>query len=168
MSRRRTSRPDYSWSNFGDVMPDVDLSTGNGQFGTTGSNVTSPQTLIRARGRVALTLNATAVGESTLLVCGLMRMNTDAFVAGTAPELVTNTVDEASWIWQGSLFVTSGEEAAVNQNFLTDSIEVDSKAMRKLKPGDTIAFVFHAAGALSQDQGGTYNLTYYFHCLNQS
>ncbi len=167
MARRRSSRPSYSWTNFGDVQPNVDISTGSGQFGTTGSNVLTPQTLIRARGKIGLSLNPSAVGESLMLLCGLMQIAGDGFLGNDAPELFTNSDDEASWIWQGALYVHSGDEAAVNENRLHAAIDVDTKAMRKLKPGQTIAFVFQTPAALTQDQAGTYDLTYFFHCLIQ-
>ena len=166
MAQRRTSRPDYSWSNFGDVESGVDISTATGQFGTTASAVVLPQTLTRTRGRVSMTLNPAAVNETLTLLCGLVVVNSDA-LSGDAPEIFTAGDDEASWIWQGSLYVDSGNETAVNENFLSDSVQVDSKAMRKLKPGNLIAFVFHVPAALRNDQGGTYKISYYFHCLNQ-
>ncbi len=167
--QRRTSRPDYSWSNFGDVMEDQDLSSTSGILGTTAQTVLTSQTLIRTRGRVGVTLNATAVDERTMLLMGLVIMNGDAFtVGGTAPEIFTGVDDEASWIWQGSIYLDSGNEAAVNTNQLWGTVEVDNKAMRKLKPGQVIAFVFQTPPALTTDQGGTYDLIYYFHCLNQS
>ncbi len=167
---RRTSRPDFSWANFGDIEAAVDLSVATAQMGTTALEAVVPQTLTRIRGKVALTLNAAGVGESVLMVCGLLIMNKDAFAVGNtaAPELVLNGIDEASWIWQGTLYVDSGDEAAVNTNFLTDSIEVDSKAMRKQKPGQTLVFIWQANGQLVQDMGGVYDLTYFFHCLAQS
>ena len=165
---RRSSRPDYSWGNFGDVETNVDLTTVVGQFGTTAFALNAPQTLIRVRGRVGLILNPVAVGESTMLLAGLLRMNGDAVVAGSAPELFNNSSDDASWLWQGSLYVHSGDEAAVSEEKLHAEVEVDTKAMRKFKPGEVIAFVFQTAAELSQDQAGTYDLTYYFHCLLQS
>ena len=72
------------------------------------------------------------------------------------------------WIWQGALYVNSGAEAAVIPNFLSDSIVVDSKAMRKLKPGQSIAFVHETPSQLVTNQSGTYDITYFFHCLNGS
>ncbi len=167
---RRTSRPDYSWTNFGDVNINNDLGTVVGQFGTTASFVVGPQTLIRTRGRVSVTLDAGAVDEKATILCGLTKVSQDLFVAaaGSAPEILTLASDEASWIWQGSLYVTSGAEAAIVSDFLSASLEVDTKAMRKLKPGDAIAFVFQSPAELVVDQGGTFDISYWFHCLNQT
>ena len=51
---------------------------------------------------------------------------------------------------------------------LVDRLVVDSKAMRKLKVNDTLAFVFQTPAELNFDQGGTVDVTWYFHCLNGS
>jgi len=166
MPRGRTGRrTDYSWSNFGDVSLGQGVG-GSGTFGLVASNVIAPQTLTRVRGQIGVTLDAAAADESAMILCGLMALNTDAFVGGGAPEIFTGGDDEASWIWQGALYVSSGAEAAVVGDQLSDSLAVDSKAMRKLKPGQSIVFVHHSPAELATDQGGTYDLTYFFHCLN--
>ncbi len=169
MANRRTSRPTYQWSNFGDVENNQDLSTATSRFGSSGSAVNTAQTLIRVRGKVGVTLDAAAVNERAMILCGLIAVNGDAFAAGdtAAPEIFTNSDDEASWIWQGALYVDAGSEAAVNENRLSDSIEVDSKAMRKLKPGQVITLVIHTPAELVSDQTGLFDLVYFFHCLNQ-
>jgi len=168
VARRRTSRPDYSWTNFADTELDLDLSTSVAQFGTTASTVLTPQTLIRTRGAVGVTLDPAAVNESALIIVGITVVLADHFTQGNPPEIVTNSDDEGSWIWIGSLYVHSGNEAAVNPNRLSDSIEIDAKSMRKLKPGQAIVMVINTPAATVTDQGGTYDLIYYVHCLNQS
>ncbi len=168
MGRRRTSRPDYFWGNFGDTLQGLDLGATAAVFGTTGLFKIVPCTLLRVRGRVSVNLDAGGVNERATILCGLIRINADSFTAGGAPEILTNQDDEASWLWQGSLYVDSGGEAAVNENRLIDSIEIDSKAMRKLKPGEGAAFVFHTPAELVVDQAGTFDLSYYFHVLFQS
>ncbi len=171
MARRaRTSRPDYSWSNFGDLEVGNDLGANTGTFGTTASACLTPQTLIRTRGRVAGILDTGGIDEKVMILVGLLKVSSDLFAAsgGSAPEIFTNGNDEASWIWQGSLFLTSGAEAAVVDPGLSSSIEVDAKSMRKCKPGESLAFVFHAPAELITDVTGTFDVMYYFHCLNQS
>ena len=161
---RSGRRTDYSWTNFGDVATGAAINAG-GIFGGTGSVVATPQTLTRVRGKVGVVLDTVAANESIIFLCGLMVASSDGFVAGAAPEIFTNAGDEASWIWQGALFVDSGAEAAVITDNLSASIDVDSKAMRKLKPGQTIAFVHEAPLELAVDQGGTYDVSFFFHCL---
>ena len=164
MARDRGRRTDYQWSNFGDRENGQDIAT-VASFGTTGLASDRAHTCVRIRGRVGVILDAGAVNESAMILCGLVRVTTDAFASGAAPEIFANGDDEASWVWQGALWVNSGDEAAIVPDALSDSIEVDSKAMRKFKTNDTLAFVHEAPGALANDQAGLYNLTYYFHVL---
>ncbi len=162
---RTGRRTDYQWSNFGDVEAGLDLSTATGRFGTTGLVSLVPHTCMRIRGRVAARLSAGTVDEDAFILVGLVKVATDSFVGGAAPEIFTNSDDEASWIWQGVLYVSSGTEAAVANDGLEDVIDVDSKAMRKFKVNDTLAFVSHTPAELVTDQAGTYDLKYYFHVL---
>ncbi len=167
MPRGRSGRKsDYQWSAFGDVT--VNSSLGNvGQFGVVGSVAQFPQTMMRVRGKVGVTLDAGAAQEAAIIVCGLTIVPSDTFVTGSAPDFNTDaSSDEASWVWQGSLYVTSGAEAAVVNDGLSQSIEVDSKAMRRMKANDTLVFVHQSPAGVASDQGGTYDIYYYFHCLN--
>jgi len=166
MPRGRSGRrTDYSWSNFGDSIVAADIGQ-QGDFGPAVSTVLAPQTLMRIRGKVGVVLDTGGANESAIILCGIMVGNTDLIVGGGPPELFTGQDDEASWVWQGALYVNSGAEAAVVTDFLSDSLDVDSKAMRKMKPGQAIAFVHQSPAELAVDQGGTYDLTYFFHCLN--
>ena len=165
MARRTGRRSDYQWGNFGDQEFDQDLSTADAVYGTTGLIVGVASTIMRIRGRIGITLNSPAVAEHCMILCGLMIVTADHFAVGAAPELLTNGNDEASWIWTGSLYVSSGEEAAVTTDQASDTVEVDTKAMRKAKANDLVAFVFQAPAELVQDQAGTFNLTYWMHVL---
>ena len=158
-------RPDYQWDHFGDVMTAQDLSSTAGQLGTTGLLSVSAHTCVRIRGKVGVVLDTGGINESAMILCGLVKMLGDSFAAGAAPELFVAGVDEASWIWQGALYVNSGAEGAIVTDFLSDNIEADSKAMRKYKTGDEMAFVFQTPAELVVDQGGTFDLTYFFHVL---
>ncbi len=163
--RGRGRRTDYTWSNFGDRENAHDISTVAGVFGTTGFTSGAAQTITRIRGKVGAVLDPGAVNESVMILFGLMVLATDSFVGGAAPEIFTNSQDEASWIWQGALWLDSGDEAAIVTDNLSGSIEVDSKAMRRIKINDTLAFVFQTPTELANDQTGLINLTYYFHVL---
>ena len=61
--------------------------------------------------------------------------------------------------------MTSGAEAAIVTDGLHDSLVVDTKAMRCVKPNDTVAFVFQTPAELVKDQTGTIDIAYYLHCL---
>ncbi len=164
-SRRSGRRSDYEWSHFGDVENTQDLAT-VAKFGSTGLLFQSTSTINRIRGRVGVVLDTGGIGEATMILCGMFVATSELVVAGSAPELGNNGVDEASWIWQGSLYLNSGAEAAVITEFLSMSIEVDTKAMRKVKANEELVFVHESPASLTTDQAGTYDLTYSMHVLS--
>ena len=165
MARGRGRRTDYVWANFGDRENAQDLSSVAGIFGSTGFTFTVAGTLTRVRGRIAVTLDPAAVDEHAMILAGLMIVSADGFSAGNAPEIFTGFADEASWVWQGQLYVSSGAEAAIVTDQLSTELVVDTKAMRKVKPGQTLALVFQTPAELVLDQAGTFDLTYFFHLL---
>ena len=99
MAARRGRRTDYQWTNFGDREQSHDVTATGGTLGSTGSVVVQPSTLMRVRGMIGIQLDPSAVDESVMLLCALVKMSADVFVAGVAPEIFTNSDDEASWIW---------------------------------------------------------------------
>ncbi len=159
--QRRGRRTDYHWASFGSVEADEDIGVA-AQFGGAVLIVDSASTITRIRGKIGVSLNTAAVGESLMILLGIVIARTDVV---QAPEMLPGTDDEASFLWQGQLYVDSGNEAAVNTNFLTDRIEVDTKAMRRVKPLEEVRLVFEAPAALAVDQAGTYDLTWYLHAL---
>ncbi len=164
-ARGRTSRPDYSWTNFGDVEKTQAIG-GDAVLGSSVSVVNTPQTLIRIRGKVGCYLDAGAGNEDVMILCGVCILSPDAVAA---PEIFTGALDEGRWIWQGALYVASGAGIAAGaEESQFDSLDVDSKAMKRLKPNDQVVFVHHSPVALATDQSGTYDITWYLHCLIQS
>ena len=164
MARRQGRRTDYQWTNFGDATQGADLGV-DATFGPTALTINIPGTVTRIRGKIGVVLDTGGVDESAIILCGIMIAPSDVVIAGSTPELFTTGVDEASWIWQGALYVNSGGEAAVITEFLSDSIDVDTKAMRRVKPNEDIVFVHQAPAALANDQAGTYDISYYLHVL---
>ncbi len=112
-------------------------------------------------------MDAGGVDESAMIVCGLTIITQDAVSAGVVPEPGLIGVDDGNWLWHGHLYVSSGAEAAVDGAFpgLVDRLEIDSKAMRRVKASDALAFVFQTPARLTQDQTGTFDLTYDIHGL---
>ena len=167
MARRSGRRTDYQWFNVGDFENGIDIGA-VAAFGSTGLAILAPGTITRIRGKIGATLDAGAVDEAVMLLAGLVVLNSDGFAAGAAPELLTTGADEASWIWQGALYLSSGSEAAVVDDSLSAQIEIDTKAMRRVKPGLTLAMVFEVPAALARDQTGTVDVSWYIHCLDGS
>ncbi len=167
MPRGRSGRrADYQWSNLGDDENGQDLGANTGVFGSTGLAILVPGTIVRIRGTIAGQLDAGGADERAMILLGLGIFRSDYFATGTAPELFTAAADEGSWIWQGQLYLSSGSEAAVVNDFLVDRLTIDTKAMRKVKAGETLALVHQAPAAMVVDQTGTYDLTWFIHCLN--
>ncbi len=165
MARRSGRRTDYEWSHFGDVGTGKDVSTTSAAFGATGLEINIPGTLTRCRGKIGIVLDAAGVNESFICLFGLVIVSDDQFSSTVCPELFSAGQDEASWLWQGSLYVNSGAEAAVIPQFLSANLDVDSKAMRRVKPAHTLALAFQTPQELTVDQGGTWDLSYYIHAL---
>ena len=164
---RRTSgrRTDYTWFEVGDVGLANALG-GAGVLGGSGIVFAAAQTVTRIRGKVSVTLDTAGVDEEVMVACGITVMALDAFTAGVPPDFAYDgNVSEGNWIWTGLLYVTSGAEAAVVPDGLSASIDVDTKAMRRVKANEVLAFVHSAPGALVTSQGGTYDITYAFRML---
>jgi len=162
--RRAGRRTDYEWANISDLLAAVDIG-GAAAFGAQGLVFSIAGTVTRVRGRIGAVLDTGGAGEFGLLLCGLMTLANDSFVGGTAPELATQGVDEASWLWRGSLWLSSGKEAAVVPDQLSVDLVVDTKAMRRMKPNETLAIVFEAPAAAWVDQTGTMDVIYDLHVL---
>jgi len=165
MPRRTGRRTDYQWFNSGDLEADNDLGVGTGVFGSTAFEFGQAQTLTRLRGKVGVYLDAGAGDESAMILCGFTVIPEDMFTGGTAPEIFNASVDETSWVWQGALYVAAGLNATAVEDGQFDRIEIDSKAMRRVKANSVLAFVFQAPAALVNDVAGTFDLTWQVHGL---
>ncbi len=102
-----------------------------------------PATILRMRGYVQVSLDATKqVDDRVLVTFGLAIMSTDAFLLG--PTSFPDPADEPEfpWLWWAQMqleaYVTAGEEA---WGMTAQRLEVDSKAMRKVKPGQSLVWV---------------------------
>ncbi len=163
-TRGRGRRPDYDWRHFGDVQNSNDISVASATLGSTTFAFTQSQTLVRCRGRVGAYLDGTAADESIMILCGLTILSPDAVAA---PELFkSDGQDDGSWIWQGSIYLHSGVAVTAGaEEGQFGSLELDSKAMRKVKVGEQLAFVFQTPAELVTDQGGTFDLIWHVHHL---
>ncbi len=164
--RRSGRRTDYTWLNTGDVELAQDLTTSVGTFGSSSLVATAAQTVTRLRGRIGVYLDAAAADESAMILVGIGIFDADQVVAGAAPELFAGGIDDGSWMWQGALYVHSGVGVvAGSEEGQFDRIDIDSKAMRRMKANESIALVHQVPAPLVSDQGGTYDLTWYLHEL---
>ena len=90
------------------------------------------------------TLNeATAVGDEMKLACGLAIISTDAFDLGATAVPDPAGDAEFPWLYWTEFALTStttDDRNAIGASNMR--VEVDSRAMRKVKPGESMAWIF--------------------------
>ena len=100
--------------------------------------VAFPRTMMRVRGSVFVEIDGPAAdGQLVLVTCGIIVQAGDI-----STEVRPFSDGDAPWVWWGAT-VLSGEDttegaSSVGRNFRFD---VDSKAMRKISPNETVSFV---------------------------
>ncbi len=91
---------------------------------------------------------AQQAGDDINLTLGLGVVSTDAAVLGATAMPDPLAENDYPWLWWGNYTLRSTAAAAFNQ--LGTSVlrlEVDSKAMRKVKPKQSLVWVMEASGA---------------------
>jgi len=165
MARRQSAgrRTDYTWFGAADITTGSDLALTTSVLPSNHITLGETGTLMRLRGRARVSLDATAVDEFAVVAVGIIKLTDEAFAAGVGSVPTPHTDVDAEWAWHSYLTIGSGAEASVNQNSLFDSVVIDSKAMRRFKQNEVIAFVAEIADVL--DQGGTWDLQFGFRAL---
>ncbi len=102
-----------------------------------------PATILRCRGQIAVGMDESKqVNDTCKLAFGLAMISTDAFAAGAGS--VPDPAGEADfpWLWWYEVHLNNFVAAASESGGLYQvRIELDSKAMRKVKPGESLAFI---------------------------
>jgi len=106
-----------------------------------------PATILRARGFVQASFDATQqVGDRMRVTWGLGIVSTDAATLGATAVPDPAGEPEYPWLWWGSMLLRSELAAGVNAWGLSaQRLEVDTKAMRRVKPGQSLVWVMEAA-----------------------
>ena len=107
---------------------------------TTVFTTTIPQTLMRLRGRIGAIIDGPTAGDAVCLPCGM--------IVGTEEQVATGITGfpnpgddlDAEWVWHGFLVLLAGGTAD-DQAGGTDRLEIDSKAMRKMKQSQSLVFI---------------------------
>jgi len=144
----RAPQRQFIWSNVivqtESVAGGATKTTGN--ISATGASGVGGTTLIRTRGSVMVAMDPGAAGDAIIVGLGLCVVSTDAFTAGSAslPGPISDV--DFDWFWHSlyALGPSSGSaelETSIRSNLWQ---EIDSKAMRKLKPNQTMAFMSEA------------------------
>jgi len=110
---------------------------------------TVPATILRFRGYVAAMFDESMqAGDQLILTFGLGLFSTDAVALGATAMPEPANEPEFPWIWWKEMRLDAFAAAAVSTYGSTNQrYEVDSRAMRKVKPGESFAFVVQATGA---------------------
>ncbi len=108
-----------------------------------------PATILRIRGFVQAIFDATMqAGDLMILTYGIAIISTDAFNAGSGSVPDPSGDPEYPWMWWGQMrlqaFVAAGHEGGWGPT--GQRLEVDTKAMRKIKPSETLTTVFQRTG----------------------
>ena len=160
VNRVRTRRQ-TDWG-FGVDVLDQSVSTSSKILGTTSLTVTEQQTIVRIRGLVhcyALAPGGT-VGDGMLGAMGIALVNSDAFAAGVAsvPGPLTDAHWDA-WMWHSwfdlrALSTTLADGA--NADTCHQRVVIDSKAMRKWDPAETLVLVLEhvRSGTMTMEYNG--------------
>ncbi len=163
----RGRRTDYEWHRISDMGGAIDGAEGTKVLGVTTFSFGESGTIVRLRGSVFVQLDSAAVDERVGVTIGIGVFDDTALAAGVA-SLPGPDVDRSSrsWMWLGTLWLSSGAEASVVPDDLMNQMVVDSKAMRKVKAEGSLAVI--AQIAASVDQGGDVDWGYAIDFLDAS
>ncbi len=108
-----------------------------------------PATILRCRGGILARLDATKqVGDLMKVTTAIGIVSSDAFAAGAGSVPDPASEPEYPWLWWNS-FTLSSQIAAGTDDFglSVRAVEVDTKAMRKIKPGESLLWVMQSSAS---------------------
>ncbi len=111
-----------------------------------------PATLLRFRGYVAAQMGESGIAilDRMIITVGLCIVSTDAFTVGASAVPDPSGEPEFPWIWWKEFKLESGSavDPAEGWGPRAQRYEIDSKAMRKIKPGETFTYVVQATSTV--------------------
>jgi len=108
-----------------------------------GFGVNQRVTLARVRGNARGHMESAAASDSMIVGLGLIVVEEQAFTAGAASMPSPTDDPNAEWLWhQLFVFGPAVSAQAVNTIDSYSSVEIDSKAMRKMDENETLGFVW--------------------------
>ncbi len=114
-----------------------------------------PATILRWRGYVSAMFDETAQpGDQAAIAWGIGVFSTDAVAVGATALPDPGSEPEFPWVWYGEMFLQSREATGAGNPTssawgpLAQRIEIDSKGMRKVKPGESVAIVWEVDNAV--------------------
>ena len=102
----------------------------------------NPGTIMRSRGQVLGSIDGAVDDDKVAIAVGLIIADDDAVAVGvTAIPSPLNDM-EAEWIWHGFLLLQA-QGTSTDAPGLTARLEIDSKAMRRVKSNTQCVFAIH-------------------------
>ncbi len=113
-----------------------------------------PATILRVRATLVILLDGAAEGGVQGVVSALGIVSTDAFAAGAGSMPDPAAEPEYPWLWWKSAeLISQTTGATAGQSDIGSAVryDVDTKAMRKVKPGQSLVWVYSITDALAVD-----------------
>ncbi len=101
--------------------------------------VGSTSTLMRSRGSVIGSVDGAVDNDKACVAVGLIVVTEEQLAAGAASVPSPHDDLDAEWIWHGFLLLQA-QGTSTDQPGLTSRLEIDSKAMRRMKQTQSIVF----------------------------
>ena len=147
MAHSRGRRTDKAWV----ILPgDMIQSSATGTKLFAGSIAfSSPGTILRCRGRISGTFDETAqVGDFLTTTFGLGIVSTDAATLGATAMPDPSGDGDYPWLWWETMDLRSSVAAAPTAyGPSAKELEIDTKAMRRVKPGQSLVMVMEHSSA---------------------
>ncbi len=122
-----------------DALPSVNQQlTADGTTAIAALAFAIPATILRCRGDVMYSLDESQqVNDKVKLGLGLGIVSSDAFTAATLPD--PSGEAEYPWLWWREIQLASDLAVGINNlGKSVERVEIDTKAMRKVKPGQSL------------------------------
>ncbi len=158
---RRQAKRGLLWA---DIIPRAAVAVlgaakNTGNIGTSIGLVTNETiTLVRTRGQLMVHFDPTTLNDVLLVGIGLGVYSDDAFQIGQSA--MPGPISDPEWDWVyhklfmlGPVFTATETGDSIQQNLF---IELDSKAMRKMKANQTLGWIFEG---LIHSGGGTVDIS---------
>ncbi len=148
-SGRRGRTIDFkSWS----AIPSVTITTtGAATLSGAGLSFAIPATILRMRGEILFYLDGAADTSRQVIAAAIGLISTDAFTLGSTafPDPLADV--GFPWLWYSAVSLSNDLDSVgdVIDAAVAVRLQVDSKAMRKVKPDETLVVVFQTSTAIT-------------------
>ena len=153
MARRSGKTIDFKQWN---AVPGISLSIASGTNVLGGALVFSaPATILRCRGEILVTLDGATAGDNMQVGFGLGIVSSEAFDAGPGSVPGPLEFPDYSWLYWTSKMLTLEhiDVGSAELSLLSAAVrfEVDTKAMRKVKPAESLCWIVQTSGTVPVD-----------------